>query len=340
MDTLNKTRVEAASAEAISAAADLLRRGEVVAFPTETVYGLGANATDEMAVGKIFAAKGRPSNNPLIVHVADIEQAKRLVKYWPEDAETLARALWPGPVTFVLPKAECVPAITTAGGETVGIRMPAHPVALQLIEACGFPLAAPSANRSNYISPTMAQHVLRSLGGRIPMVLDGGPCEGGIESTVLDLSGDECRILRPGLFSANFLSALLGKKVADAGNRRDNDIPLLSPGQLLTHYSPTTPLLLGHIDRILTEWETISGPDLPKKIALMIFEDTIVPEKMSSSAVIERMPRNNEHYAQKLFATLHHLDSQNLKAIFCEAPPADAEWSGINDRLSRAGKLL
>lgn len=188
--------------EAIERAAEALRSGKLVAFPTETVYGLGASALDSAAVAKIFAAKGRPGNNPLIVHVESAEAARALAADWPAAAERLAEKFWPGPLTLVLPKRDCVPAITTAGAPTVALRSPAHPIARALLKAARLPVAAPSANRSQEVSPTLASHVLRSLGERVDVVLDGGPTTGGIESTVLDLCSQPPRLLRPGPITA------------------------------------------------------------------------------------------------------------------------------------------
>ncbi len=184
--------------ERIARAAEVLRRGGLVAFPTETVYGLGANALDPNAVAGIFHAKGRPANNPVIVHVAEARDVLRVVADWPEIAERLAQRFWPGPLTLVLPKRAGVPDVVTAGGPTVAVRVPAHPVALALLRAVGVPIAAPSANRSTQLSPTRAEHVQRGLDGLIDLILDGGPTTGGLESTVLDVTTTPPRLLRPG----------------------------------------------------------------------------------------------------------------------------------------------
>ncbi len=200
----------APQADRIARAAAVLRGGGLVAFPTETVYGLGALALDAAAVGRIFAAKGRPANNPVIVHIAETEQVSRIAAEWPEVAERLARRFWPGPLTLIVPRNANVPDVTTAGGPTVAVRVPAHPVALALLRAVGAPVAAPSANRSSELSPTLAEHVLRGLDGRIDLVLDGGPTTGGIESTVLDVSTSPPRLLRPGLIGPAELEAMVG----------------------------------------------------------------------------------------------------------------------------------
>src|SRR5690348_13744143 len=200
-----------ANLEAIAEAARILRAGGLVAFPTETVYGLGANALDASAVARIFAAKGRPANNPLIIHIADASDVRKVVADWPESAGRLAERFWPGPLTLVLPRCDAVPDAVTAGGPTVAVRVPAHPVAQALVRAAGVPIAAPSANRSMELSPTRAEHVLRGLDGRIDVLLDGGPTAGGIESTVLDLTATPPRLLRPGLIGVAELEAVLGR---------------------------------------------------------------------------------------------------------------------------------
>ena len=231
--------ISPSSAEAIARAAELLRAGELVAFPTETVYGLGANALDETAVRRIYEAKGRPSTSPLIVHVDSIEMARSLAAEWTETAERLARAHWPGPLTLVVPKRPHVPDIVTAGLPSVGLRMPSHEVALALIRAAGVPLAAPSANRFTELSPTTAEHVRRGLGDRVAMILDGGPCTVGIESTVVSLLGPRPVLLRPGMIV-----------LEDAVGEPDPSAAHLSPGLHPKHYCPRTPLLIAGRDEI------------------------------------------------------------------------------------------
>ncbi len=232
----------APNAEAIAEAARVLREGGLVAFPTETVYGLGANALDASAVARIFAAKGRPANNPLIVHVADTRAARRVVADWPPLAAMLAERFWPGPLTLVLPKRDTVPDAVTASGPTVAVRVPAHPLAQALVRAAGVPIAAPSANRSTELSPTRAEHVLRGLDGRIDVLLDGGPTAGGIESTVLDLTATPPRLLRPGLLSIAELESVLGPLSRSLPSSVETTQSLPSPGLLPRHYAPRTPL--------------------------------------------------------------------------------------------------
>ena len=236
---IKSSEMSEAQAEALARAAAVLRKGEVVAVPTETVYGLAANALDAAAVKAIFAAKQRPAENPVIVHVADESMARDCVADWPATAQALAAAFWPGPLTLVLPKADEIPEIVTAGGTTVGVRLPRHPFMQELIRTCRFPLAAPSANLSNHISPTTAAHVQSQLAGRIPLVIDGGAAQVGIESTVVDLTGETIRVLRPGMVSASAIAAVLPEHTVKTG--QDEGV-LKSPGQLLSliHISEPT----------------------------------------------------------------------------------------------------
>jgi L-threonylcarbamoyladenylate synthase len=269
-------RVDAGAPDALALteAAAVLRRGGLVAFPTETVYGLGANALDAAAVARIFTAKGRPAKNPLIVHVATVEQARELTADWPDAAGRLAALFWPGPLTLVLPRNSRVPDIVTAGGPTVALRIPGHPVALALLRAANLPLAAPSANRSAYLSPTRPEHVLRGLGGRIDLLLDAGPTSGGVESTVLDLSTSPPRLLRPGLIAPTPIEAVVGPIERVTPLAVSHPAPLPSPGMLPRHYAPNVPLeCVVHDAAMLVEalcrqgarvgWLTFAGPDLP-----------------------------------------------------------------------------
>ncbi len=284
----------------IAKATELLRNGRLVAFPTETVYGLGANALDAAAVARIFEAKGRPLTSPLIVHVPSIEMARTLASAWPETAQRLAEHFWPGPLTIIVPKAANVPDLVTAGLPSVGLRMPAHPVALELLRGAGIPLAAPSANRFTQLSPTTAEHVREGLGDRVDLILDGGPCQVGIESTVISLAGDQPRILRPGLISQTDIEAVIGPVEVGAGAE--------SPGQHPKHYSPRTPVILG------------AAPETGKGIRL---DST-------------NMPADPAAYAEALYRTLHELDRENLAWIAIEMPPDTPAWAGVRDRLMRA----
>jgi len=316
--------------KAVARASELLRAGEVVALPTETVYGLAANALDEKAVAKIFQTKGRPSHNPIIVHVATAEMARECVREWPEGAENLARAFWPGPLTLVLPRSKRISDVVTAGGDTVGIRWPGHPFMQAVIRECGFPLAAPSANLSNQISPTNAEHVRAQLGGKIPLIVDGGQSQVGIESTVLDLTSSPVRILRPGMIHAESIAAVVGK-VQQAGE--NNSSVLRSPGLLQKHYSPKAKL-------VVTHWS--DDAELKKLVAryasiatTQIVAHTKIPSGFGP-ANVSVIPHDAEAFARALYAELHRCDAAGAKLIVVEAPPDGAEWSGIADRLRRA----
>lgn len=293
-------------------AAALIRAGKLVAFPTETVYGLGANALDAAAVARIFAAKGRPRQSPLIVHVDSIGMARTLVMEWPDAADRLARRYWPGPLTLVLPKQPSIPDIVTAGLATVGLRVPSHPLALALIRAAGVPIAAPSANPFTGLSPTTAAHVRQSLGDAVDtavdMVLDGGPSAVGIESTVLSLAAGEPLLLRPGVIPLPDIEALIGPvRVAEAA-----DGPHASPGMHPRHYRPRTPLVL-----------LAAGDPAPAGRGACL-------------RLGREMPAEPAAYAAALFAELHRLDAQSFDWIAIELPPDAPEWAGVRDRLKRA----
>ncbi|MBV9772109.1 MAG: threonylcarbamoyl-AMP synthase [Bryobacterales bacterium] len=286
-------------------AAALIRAGELVAFPTETVYGLGANALDPAAIEKTYAAKGRPATSPLIVHVDSIEMARELVREWPDQAEKLTRKFWPGPLTLVLPKQPRVPDRVTAGLDTVGIRMPANSIALALIRQAGVPIAAPSANPFTEISPTTAQHVRDALSDRVAMVLDGGRTTVGIESAVLSLAGECPVLLRPGMVTRQEIEAVIGS-VQVLNSTPEEAHP--SPGLHQRHYSPKTPLFL------------IEGGNLPS----------------SGRGICLQMPDNPREYAAILYERLRDADAQGWDWIAIERPPVTEEWSAIRDRLERA----
>jgi len=300
-----KTCLSNAAEFDITRAGALIRAGELVAFPTETVYGLGANALDPAAVEKIYRAKGRPMSSPLIVHVSSIEMARSLVREWPERAEQLARIFWPGPLTLVLTKQSHVPDRVTAGLDTVGVRMPAHPIAQALIREADVPIAAPSANRFTELSPTSAQHVRDSLGSDVAMVLDGGSSNVGIESTVLSLAGTEAVLLRPGMVTQREIEVVIGP-VQLLGAAADG--PHSSPGLHARHYSPKTPLIL------------IEKGQLPA----------------IGHGICIQMPAEPREYAAVLYERLHEADAQGFDWIALERPPRDPEWAAIRDRLERA----
>lgn len=330
MAAVRPTHSPEVAAAAVQEAAKLLRAGELVVLPTETVYGLAANARDVRAIRKIFEVKGRPAQNPVIVHVAGLEMARGCAGAWPRVAEKLARAFWPGPLTLVLPKAAEIPEIITAGGSTVGIRWPSHPVFQAVIEACGFPLAVPSANPSGQLSPTTAGHAARALGDKVALILDGGPSEIGIESTVVDLTVVPPRILRPGMIHGESLEAVVGE-VAQGSGRQPG--VLRSPGQLLKHYSPKARLRIwdGNVET-LTGLVRQSGVD-PSQVHLL--------RRSTASAVGNpgrfcAMPRDPRAFARALYAELHRADEAGAALIVVEAVPETPEWQGVADRLARA----
>jgi L-threonylcarbamoyladenylate synthase len=319
--------------DVLAEAAHVLRAGGLVAFPTETVYGLGAHALDAAAVQRIFAAKGRPSFNPLIAHVPDVDGARALVREWPEAADRLARAFWPGPLTLVLPKRAHVPDVLTAGLPAVAVRVPSHPVALALLRAVGLPVAAPSANRFTELSPTTAQHVAKALGDRVDLILDGGPTSVGIESTVVDLTGPRPVLLRPGIVSATALAEVLGTTPERPAAPLAGDAPRPAPGMVERHYAPRAtvwlfdpherPAVAARLAReaadarvgalLLAPWDAAPAPALP------------VP-----------MPDDPAAYARRLYAALHELDDAGCTIALVERPPDTPAWHGVRDRLTRA----
>ena len=327
-----------ATLAALDRAAAVLRSGGLVAIPTETVYGLAADALDEFAVDGIFRAKGRPATNPLIVHVADAAMARSLAASWPAAAEALTAALWPGPLTVVVPRGRDVPEIVTAGGPTVALRCPEHRLARLLIARSGIPLAAPSANRSERVSPTTAHHVLEGLGNRIDLILDGGPCTQGIESTVVDCTVTPPRILRPGPIPRQALEAALGGPVLGPEPSAEVAAPgaARSPGTQARHYAPRTRLELrsdapAHVAAILGQGRRVGW--LTTRVA-----DPAVRELAAShrDLVIVPMPDDPRGYAAALYAALHALDQRGLDRIVVDEPPATEEWHAIRDRLARA----
>lgn len=309
---------------AIEEAASMLRSGGIVAFPTETVYGLGANALDVAAVRSIFAAKQRPPTNPLILHVAQIEQARDLASDWPETAQRLVDAFWPGPLTLVLRKQPHVPDEATAGLDTMAVRMPDHPVARALLRECDFPVAAPSANRFTEVSPTRAEHVAMSLGEVVPLVLDAGPTDVGIESTVVQVFADHVVLLRPGMIAASEV-----ERVAQVPLRRvaavvANEVPRASPGQSARHYAPRGRVIVGGADEV---------GDLPSAtgLAIVFTEVQLPPNVMHVRAL-----NDPQAYAHNLYEWLHRADALACEFIFIEEPPDEPMWEGIRDRLRRA----
>ena len=296
---------EAIAEAELGRAAALIRAGQLVAFPTETVYGLGANALDPAAIEKIYLAKGRPPGSPLIVHVNSIEMARGLVREWPEKADRLVRVFWPGPLTLVLLKQPHVPDRLTSGLDTVAVRMPANPIALALIQEAGVPIAAPSANPFGSLSPTTAQHVRDSIGDRVAMVLDGGRTNVGIESTVLSLAGADPVLLRPGMVTREQIEEVIGPVHVLQPNA-ESAHP--SPGMHRRHYSPKTPLVL------------VQRGQLPA----------------NGRGIRLQMPADPRDYAAVLYERLHQADSEGWDWIAVEQPPDDPAWAAIRDRLERA----
>ncbi len=310
-------RILQPDADAYSAAAALLQSGEVVAFPTETVYGLGADATNDRAAARIFEVKGRPSFNPLIVHFESLEAAAREIETNPW-AEALAEAFWPGPLTLVLPRRpdSRISLLCSAGLPTLAVRVPRHEIGQRLLQAAQRPLAAPSANASGRISPTSAAHVAASLGNRVPMILDGGDCEVGLESTVVDLSGDQPVILRPGGITRAQLEAVLGP-VGEAAE----DSGIKSPGMMTSHYAPSLPIRLAA--------SSVNGEE-----ALLAFGSA----PLKGAAVTANLSESGDlgEAAANLFALLHELDREGLKSIAVMPVPEEGLGVAINDRLRRA----
>lgn len=314
--------------EVIARAAEVILSGGLVAFPTETVYGLGASALNPDAVARIFAAKERPARNPLIVHTADCEEAQRYVTAWNEKASRLAQEFWPGPLSMVLPKSNAIPEIVTASQPTVAVRVPAHPVAHSLIVAAGYPIAAPSANLSTQVSPTSAQHVLKSLEGRIELILDGGQTPRGLESTVIDLTSDPPGLLRPGPIPPAAIERVIGplrrvRAFSVSG-------PLRSPGMMNRHYAPRTVmecLEYGYLERV----SALKREGM--KVGLLALER---PGQEADSDITIVMPSDPETYAAHIYAHLHALDAAEVDRIVVALPPEEDRWLAVRDRLLRA----
>ncbi|MGD1915051.1 MAG: L-threonylcarbamoyladenylate synthase [Phycisphaerales bacterium] len=316
--------------DAIAHAAAHLQRGGLVAIPTETVYGLAAVARDCDAVARVFEAKGRPSDNPLIVHASTADMARECSALWPDAAVALARAFWPGPLTLVLPKAEWVPDIVTAGGATVAVRVPRHPVALELIEAVGEPLVAPSANRSGYVSPTTAGHVRGVWPEDEVVVLDGGACAVGLESTVLAVESAGLRVLRPGVLGGDELAKAAGVPLLDS--ETGGCSPVASPGVVGPHYQPTLPLVLASSLAEADTWMAL-GP-------AFVISPPGVPVAVDPPHQSMPMPADAEAYGRELYAALRDADASGASRIVVCAPTAEgAVWDAVRERLVRAAAV-
>jgi L-threonylcarbamoyladenylate synthase len=334
------TRLLPANPESIVEAAEAIRNGGLVAFPTETVYGLGANALDVNAVARIFTAKGRPAADPLIVHLSSVDQITRIVRSVSPAALTLAEAFWPGPLTLILPKRPEVPDLVTSDLDTVAVRVPDHPVALALIKAADLPIAAPSANRFGHISPTTAQHVWHDLRDRVDIILDGGAATIGVESTVLDLSTSPARILRPGGITREMLESIIGP-VTVLGQRKRPEKGLPSPGLLEKHYAPRAEMVL------------FTGEDAQKVLAAYLAEQQAAGRKVgllaadedareleNAGAVVYRLGSDLDSIARHIYAGMRWLDGQGVDIILCRDFGESGLGLAIRDRLTRAATRM
>jgi L-threonylcarbamoyladenylate synthase len=324
------------AAAAIEEAAAILRAGGLVAFPTETVYGLGANALSAAAVERIYRAKGRPAYNPIIVHIATADDARSVVAEWPPSATRLAAALWPGPLTLVLPRRPEVPDSVSAGLPPVAVRVRAHPVARALLVAAGIPIAAPSANRSTMLSPTTSTHVAKSHGDEVELILDAGASPVGIESTVVDLTTAVPTILRPGSISRTQLEAIIGRVDVASVARAEmapSDAPRRSPGMLDRHYAPRARLMLVERSRVATRGII----DRLRQDGVVVGALTLEAQGDDAPTVVQ-MPADANAYAARLYDTLHALDDAGCGVIVVERVPDETAWDGVRDRLERGAR--
>ena len=318
--------IRAASEAAIDEAARLLHAGELVAFPTETVYGLGADASNPAALRRLFEAKGRPADHPVIVHVADLAAARRWAATMSAGALALAEAFWPGPLTLIVPRAAQVSDAVTGGQASVGLRVPSHPVARALLAGFGGGIAAPSANRFGHVSPTTARHVADDLGDAVALILDGGACDVGIESTIVAFDGDTPLLLRPGGVGADAIAGVLGRMPARGGASAPR-----ASGTLASHYAPRTPSTLVSKDALRAELLQLADRD--ERVAVLA-RDVAIPEGFDGLWI--HAPRDPVTYARALYANLRALDAAGADAILIEEVPADRSWTAVRDRLSRA----
>jgi L-threonylcarbamoyladenylate synthase len=316
----------------IALAAARLRAGGVVAFPTETVYGLGADARNEDAVRRVFEIKGRPADHPLIVHLAEASQADAWAREIPEAAQRLMARFWPGPLTLVLPARDEVPRSVTGGQDSVALRVPGHPMALALLREFGGGLAAPSANRFGAVSPTEARHVRAAFGLQVDQLLDGGPCRYGLESTIVSLLDERPRVLRPGALTLSALREVLGKEGIEFGERPES-APRV-PGALAAHYAPATPMEIHPIETLPARAQTLLSQGL--RVAVIRRNRSLRGKPLLPSLPQFLLPTRPETYARSLYSRLRELDRFAFDCLLVEAPPLDEAWWAVNDRLARA----
>ncbi|HZH43235.1 MAG TPA: L-threonylcarbamoyladenylate synthase [Lysobacter sp.] len=309
--------------DAVDAAVAALRRGEAIGLPTETVYGLAADAENPAAVRRVFALKGRPADHPLIVHLPGADAVDGWARTVPAAARRLMQAFWPGPLTLILPRGPRASDVVTGGQDTVGLRVPAHPLAQTVLQRLGGGLAAPSANRFGRTSPTTAQHVRDEFGDAVPVVLDGGECDVGIESTIVDCSGERVRVLRPGMITVAALEAVLGEAVESTARA---DSPRV-PGALAAHYAPRTPMRLLPRDALDHTWRSQPDPGAVRVLAVAA---------LPASAQGIALPDDARGYAHGLYAALRALDAAGAALLLVERPPEGGEWAAVHDRLGRA----
>lgn len=322
-------------ASAVQQAAQCIQAGGLVGFPTETVYGLGADASNDAAVAGIFSAKGRPSNHPLIVHVASAEQVADYASSVPAFAQQLMQAFWPGPLTVILPRRSGVASAAAGGQASIGLRCPSHPVALAFLTACGTGVAGPSANRFGRVSPTTAAHVQGEFGDAL-LVLDGGPCDVGIESSIVDCTRSQPVLLRPGVLTRAQLQAACGVPVLAADETPNSDAAEQAapraPGTLQAHYAPNAKVRLMDGSAIQTALGVL-GPQAAQAAHIAVYART---QLHAPCALLRRMPDDARATAQQLFAVLREFDAQGARLIWIENPPDTADWDGVRDRLTRA----
>lgn len=313
----------------INKAKEVLMDNGLVAIPTETVYGLSANALQSEAVVKIFEAKQRPAFDPLIVHVANQDQAKNLTLNWPKEAQLLADAFWPGPMTLILPKSDLIPDLVTSGHPTVGVRIPNHALTLQLLSSLDFPVAAPSANPFGYVSPTLAQHVENQLGNKVDYILDGGAAEVGVESTIVKVENGKVFVLRLGGLSIEEIETCLGKPVDQIKTSSSNPE---APGMLSSHYNPGKKIIIGNITDLLADSKA-------KNIGVLSFKDEFQSKQIAKQVVLSPTGDLVEA-AQNLFAALRSFDEEGIEVVYTEFVPDEGLGRAINDRIKRAGVAL